>query len=259
MNKEKTEPIFEFDLNLISDFFCALDRQGPGGDEQTLRALEFIPRTRSALRVADIGCGTGRQTEVLARHLDARITAVDLLPGMIRELDARMHRAGLSDRVTGLVASMDDLPFADAEFDLIWAEGSIYNIGFERGLREWRRYLRPGGTVAVTECSWLRPDPHPETTFIRENFPDMASISAKTRILEDAGYEPLACFSLPRHCWTENYYALVSARIPGFLAEQGQSPVALRFTQLMHEEIEHYRQYGSYFGYVFYIGRKPEE
>ena len=43
MNKENKEPIFEFDFNLIADFFRALDRQGPGGDEQTLRALEFLP------------------------------------------------------------------------------------------------------------------------------------------------------------------------------------------------------------------------
>lgn len=45
MNKENKEPIFEFDFNLIADFFRALDRQGPGGDEQTLRALEFLPAT----------------------------------------------------------------------------------------------------------------------------------------------------------------------------------------------------------------------
>ena len=65
MNNENKEPIFEFDLTLIADFFRALDRQGPGGDEQTIRALGFLPATGPGLRVADIGCGTGRQTEVL--------------------------------------------------------------------------------------------------------------------------------------------------------------------------------------------------
>ena len=83
MNKENKEPIFEFDFSFIASFFRALERQGPGGDEQTLRALEFLPETRSGLRIADIGCGTGHQTEVLARHLDGTITAVDLLPEMI--------------------------------------------------------------------------------------------------------------------------------------------------------------------------------
>lgn len=78
--------------------------------EQTLRALEFIDTNRTGLRIADIGCGTGRQTEVLARHLDGTITAVDLLPEMIAGLGARMQKAGLSDKVTGIVGSMDDLP-----------------------------------------------------------------------------------------------------------------------------------------------------
>lgn len=259
MNKENKEPIFEFDFSFIASFFRALERQGPGGDEQTLRALEFLPATGPGLRIADIGCGTGHQTEVLARHLDGAITAVDLLPEMIEELEARMRRAGLGDRVTALVGSMDDLPFGDEEFDLIWAEGSIYNIGFERGLAEWRRFLKPGGVIAVTECSWLTAARLPESAFIRENFPDIDTPSAKVRILEQTGYAPLAHFALPAHCWTENYFALAAARLPGFLEEQGHSPQAIRFAELMREEAAHYRDYGSYYGYVFYIGRKTEE
>ena len=184
---------------------------------------------------------------------------MDLLPEMIEELEARMRRAGLDDRVTALVGSMDDLPFRDGEFDIIWAEGSIYNIGFERGLAEWRRFLKPGGVIAVTECSWLSGARLPESKFIRENFPDIDTPSAKVRILEETGYAPLAHFALPAHCWTENYFALAAARLPGFLKEQRHSPQAIRFAELMQEEAAHYRDYGSYYGYVFYIGRKTEE
>ena len=259
MNKENKEPIFEFDFTLIANFFCGIDRQGPGSDEQTLKALEFINPNRPGLRIADIGCGTGRQTQVLARHLDGTITAVDLLPEMIAGLDARMRQAGLDDKVTGIVGSMDDLPFADNSLDIIWAEGSIYNIGFERGLTEWRRMLKPGGAIAETECSWLSAAKLPESTFIRENFPEIDTPAAKIRILENAGYIPLAHFILPATCWTDNYFDPVAARIPGFLEEQGHSPAAVRMARLMGEEREHYRKYGVYYGYVFYIGLKPEE
>ena len=79
------------------------------------------------------------------------------------------------------------------------------------------------------------------------------------RILEKAGYVPLAHFVLPQHCWTENYFAFVAARIPVFLEEQGHSPAAERMAALMREEIEHYRVHGTDYGYVFYIGQKPEE
>jgi ubiquinone/menaquinone biosynthesis C-methylase UbiE len=57
--------------------------------------------------------------------------------------------------VKGIVGSMDNLPFQSEELDLIWSEGAIYNIGFERGLNEWRRYLKPGGYIAVSESSWF--------------------------------------------------------------------------------------------------------
>lgn len=258
MNKEHTEPIYEFDLSLIANFFSRLDRQGPGSDEQTLKALNFFDTSRSDLRIADLGCGTGRQTEVLARHLGGTITAVDLLPEMIEGLQARLKRTDLADKVIPLVGSMDALPFEEESLDLIWAEGSIYNIGFEKGLTTWRRLLKPGGVVAVTECSWLVASRLPSTDYIRENFPDIGTPAAKVRILENAGYIPLAHFILPQSCWTEHYFAAVATRIPGFLEEQKHSPAAVRMTKLMREEIEHYRLHGTDYGYVFYIGQKPE-
>lgn len=53
---------------------------------------------------------------------------------------------------------MDNLPFQDEELDLIWSEGAIYNIGFERGMYEWNRFLKKNGFIAVTEASWFTPE-----------------------------------------------------------------------------------------------------
>lgn len=149
---------------------------------------------------------------------------------------------------------MDALPFSPGEFDVIWAEGSIYNIGFERGLREWRQYLKPGGIIAVTECSWLS-GARLASKFISDYFPDIDSPSGKVRILEEAGYAPLAHFALPEHCWTENYFAHASARIPGFLEQYGYSEKALLLAEMQKNEIAHYEKYKAYYGYVFYIGQ----
>jgi len=41
----------------------------------------------------------------------------------------------------GVVGNMENLPFQNEELDLIWSEGAIYNIGFERGLNKWRKFL----------------------------------------------------------------------------------------------------------------------
>ena len=158
--EQENKQIFDFDLKMIADFFRELDRQGPGGVEQTLRALEFVP-DRPGMRIADIGCGTGGQTITIARNRDCTITAVDLLPELLEEFRTRIKKAGLENRVTAIQGSMDALPFSPGEFDVIWAEGSIYNIGFERGLREWRRTISPTSTARRGKCgSSKRPDMH---------------------------------------------------------------------------------------------------
>lgn len=250
--------ISDFDYRIIAAFFAGLDRQGPGDDAQTRRALSFIDGLPPRPRIADIGCGTGRQTAVLASALDGPVTAVDLLPEMIEGLHRRMETEGRTEQVTGIVASMLSLPFAEASFDLLWTEGSIYNIGFEKGLTQWRRFLKPDGFISVTECSWLssaRPD---EMGFFRDNFPEIDDISGKIRCMERAGYRPVAHFILPDSCWTENYYAPAAARAREFLATYDDAPLARHFVERLEEEIEQYRRYGRRYGYVFYIGQRTE-
>ena len=74
-------------------------RQGPGSEEETLRALDLTRLDRAArLRIADIGCGTGASTLVLASRLpNARITAVDLSAEFLGVLAERARAAGCSD------------------------------------------------------------------------------------------------------------------------------------------------------------------
>lgn len=96
-------------------------RQGPGSDEETLRALELTRLdAASELQVADIGCGTGASTLALAGALPrARITAVDLFPEFLDILAERARAAGCSDRIETLAESMDSLSFAVGSLDLI--------------------------------------------------------------------------------------------------------------------------------------------
>ncbi|MGX9366775.1 class I SAM-dependent methyltransferase [Desulfoplanes sp. PS50] len=154
MGTEDTS-IHDFDYALICDYFSTLDRQGPGSPEVTAKALECIDNLTSESRIADIGCGTGGQTLVLAEHAPGRITALDLFPEFIAILEDRVRTAGLQDRIKGVVGSMEALSFQDGELDLIWSEGAIYNIGFERGINEWHRFLKKGGFLAVSEACWF--------------------------------------------------------------------------------------------------------
>ncbi len=246
----------DFDFTLLTDFFRRLDRQGPGSDDQTRLALGFIEGLAGMRRIADIGCGTGGQTVTLARETGAHITAVDIFPRMLETLSERVAAAGLSDRITPLAASMYELPFSDGQFDMIWAEGSIYNIGFEKGLREWRRFLKPGGWIAVSEESWFTPSrPRELEEYWVGAYPYIDTIHRNLSKMWEAGYSPAAHFILPERCWEENFYEPMERIFEPFLGDHADSAAAREMVEEMRRENEMYQRYKGYCGYVFYIGK----
>lgn len=254
-NEHKT--IHEFDLNLICEFFLNTDRQGPGCPEVTRKALSFVDNLTHRSRIADLGCGTGGQTLVLAQHAPGTITGLDIFPEFIDRFNGNARASALQDRVWGVVGSMDDLPFGEESLDLIWSEGAIYNIGFERGLREWRKYLKPGGYLAVSECSWFSERrPAEIRDFWMESYPQIDTIPNQMARIQQAGYLPVASFILPETCWTAGYFTpLVHARkqlldkYPG--AKSAQELIAMSH----HEELMYHR-YKAFYGYTFFIAKK---
>ncbi len=256
MDEKENVVIDDFDFSLIADFFKRVDRQGPGGEWETRLATSLIPDFKRKVRIADIGCGMGSQTMVLADEYDAEIEAVDLLPEMMEGIGKKIKEKGLEDSIHPVQASMDSLPFAKESYDLIWAEGSIFIIGYEKGLKYWRQFLKPGGFVAVTECSWLgQKRPH-DMGWIEDNLPEMDSIEHKIAQMAEAGYEPYAHFILPETCWTKNYYEPMKPAIDAFLRDHPDNANARGFIDRMKEEIAYYEENKDSFGYVFYIGRK---
>ena len=109
------------ELELLVDLHVDADRQGPGSTDETLRALSFIKiKDRKPLRIADIGCGSGAQTFDLVNNTEAHITAVDLFPQFLNKLNHKALALGLQNRIATLEKSMDNLPFDNEEFDIIW-------------------------------------------------------------------------------------------------------------------------------------------
>jgi SAM-dependent methyltransferase len=204
----ENKSIHEFDFNLICEYFSTLERQGPGSPEVTRKALGFIDNLTSESRIIDIGCGTGGQTMVLAQHAPGNITGIDLFPLFIDLFNTNAAKLNLGSRVRGMVGSMDNLLFRDGEFDLIWSEGAIYNIGFEKGLNEWRKFLKTGGYIAVSEASWFTNErPAEIEAFWMDAYPGIDTIPNKVSQMQNAGYVPVATFILPENCWIEHFYA----------------------------------------------------
>lgn len=246
---------------LLVDLHLDGERQGPGSDEMTRRAISLAGLgPRSGLQVADVGCGTGASTVTLAQELDAHITAVDLLPEFLARLDATADRLGLADRITSVAASMDELRFDHESLDAIWSEGAIYSIGFEQGVRSWRPFLRPGGILAVSELTWLT-DRRPaeiETHWAGE-YPEVGTASAKMAVLEASGYSPIGYFPLPETCWLDHYYRPLQGRFDAFLTRHGHSPAATDLVAAERHEIDLYERFSTFVGYGFFIARRTED
>lgn len=255
----ETKSIHEFDINLICEYFSMMERQGPGSPETTLKALSFIDGLNQESRIADIGCGTGGQTITLAQQAPGHFTGIDLFPLFIESLESNARQLNLQKRVKGLVASMEELPFQNEELDLIWSEGAIYNIGFERGLKEWRRFLKPGGYIAVSEVSWFTPErPAEINEFWNDAYPEIDLIGTKVTQMQQAGYVPVATFIIPETCWLDHFYAPQVAAQELFLQKYAGHPTAEEFIACERHEADLYRKYKAFYGYVFYIGKKVD-
>lgn len=131
------------EMELMMHLHLNNERQGPGSEATTLLALQLaqIDRNRS-YKIADIGCGTGAQTLTLAQSLQGEILAVDLFPEFLTKLEERLQSQTLTASVTPICASMDQLPFETGTLDLIWSEGAVYNMGFQKGVTYWKDFSK---------------------------------------------------------------------------------------------------------------------
>lgn len=257
--EQQDKKIHEIDMSLIANLFKASGRQGPGSEEVTKLALAHVRHLydlpENAL-IADLGCGTGGQTITLAKNVEGHIHAMDMMPEFTAILRERAEAEGVGDRITVHTGSMGELPFEEGQFDMIWAEGSIYNIGYSNGLRYLHKFLKPGGIVAVTEATWFTPNPRPEIyKFWHDNYPEIDTTQVKLHQMADAGYAPMVHFALPEQSWW-NYLDPIRAYIPEFLEKQGHSPAAVELAGYFEKEVGLYDKYHADYGYVFYIGRK---
>ena len=112
---------------------------------------------RQPERVLDVACGTGdvsfRLHEVFP---DARITGLDLSPGMLKIARGKLAAmdAGAREHIDFTEGDSLALPYADGTFDLVTVAYGVRNFErLEDGYREMRRVLKPGGVLCVVELS----------------------------------------------------------------------------------------------------------
>lgn len=207
---ENGQPSF---LDLLLEAHIGLDRQGPGSPETIDLALSFLGPLDRYKKTADLGCGTGGQTMLLAKRLSGEITGLDMFPDFVAKLNETAKSRGYGDRVKGIVGKMENLPFEPGSLDLIWSEGAIDNIGFGKGLSHWRKFLHTGGAAAVSCPSWITNDrPAEVNKFWSDAGSRLDPVEKNITILQECGFEFIAAFVLSEKCWTDNYYLSERAR-----------------------------------------------
>ncbi|MFE7043936.1 bifunctional class I SAM-dependent methyltransferase/N-acetyltransferase [Streptomyces atratus] len=234
-----------------------LPRQSPGSDATTRRMLGLTGPLPRRPRVLDLGCGPGRAALLLAAEAGAEVTAVDLHEPFLDELREAAEARGLGDRINTVRADMAELSgpdFPDGSFDLVWAEGSAYIIGFDTALRDWKRLLAPGGSLVVSECVWTTDAPTDEARAFWEQETSLRPVAANTAAAVAAGYHVLGVRVQPDSDWDE-YYVPLAERVE---AADTSAPGMEWALAASREELAMRRDHGTEYGYACYVLRPAD-
>jgi ubiquinone/menaquinone biosynthesis C-methylase UbiE len=187
----------------------------------TRRAFRMLPPLDKP-RILDVGCGSGLPTMELARLSNGEVTGIDIDKELLDKLHQQVIEAGLSDRVKVLECSITEMQFPDESFDIIWSEGAIHVVGFKRALQEWKRFLVPGGFMAL----------HDEKGDVGEK---LAQISA-------CGYELLGHFILGQGIWWTEYFAPLEKLINEAQTKYADNPGVLELVHDARGELDMFRK-----------------
>lgn len=187
----------------------------------TRKAFRMLPQLDKP-RILDIGCGSGVPTMELAKLSNGEVVGIDIDQDMLDLLSAKVEKAGLKDRVKVVNCSLFDIRFPDESFDVVWAEGSINVIGFERGLQEWKRLLKPGGFMVV----------HDERGDVRQKLQQILA----------CGYRLLGYFGLGEDVWRTEYFAPLERLILEAQLKCSESPGVVRALQVARREIDMFKK-----------------
>jgi ubiquinone/menaquinone biosynthesis C-methylase UbiE len=235
-----------------------LSRGSPARLSFTRKAFQMLPNLENP-RILDVGCGQGGPTLELARLSGGHVTGLDIDQSALHELAKRADEEGLADHIQVVHGSMFDMQFKDESFDVIWAEGSMHILGFERALGEWRRFIWPGGFLVVHEMIWLRPDPPAEVVNCPElAYPGIRTVPEYIEQVPAQGYDLVGHFALPEDFWLADYFVPMVARIRHLRRKYAGDQAAQRMLDSEQRAADLYSKHSKWYGSVFLVIQKWE-
>ncbi len=244
-------------VQIFYQFFESLPRQGPGDDRFTKLLFNLLPNRPDNPKIADMGCGTGAQTLILAQE-GGIVTGIDLHQPFLSILAANAKKLGLDDRISTLKCSMDKLPQQNGLFDIIWSEGAVYQIGFENGLKTWFPLLKPGGYIVVSEICWLVDEPPKE---LREHpapeIPDMQTVEKNIARIKKLGYRWIGSFLLPHEAW--DIFDAYQSELIREWRQKKTDPAVEQVLSDIEKENDLFKRHRGTYGDVFFLMQKPDK
>lgn len=204
-------------------------------NKYTRKAFQMLPKLEKPC-ILDIGCGSGVPTIELAKLSNGEIVGIDINQSFLDELNRKIEEEGFSNRMKAMKCSLFEIDFPDESFDIIWAEGSIHIIGFEKGLREWNRLLKTDGFLVVHD--------------------EIKNMSNKLEKIPSYGYKFINYFSLPEDAWWIEYYSPLEIRIKELCMKHSNDPEALKILKKYQNEIDMVKKNPKDCDSGFYIMKK---
>jgi ubiquinone/menaquinone biosynthesis C-methylase UbiE len=187
-------------------------------------------------RILDIGCGSGIPSLELARLSQGEVIGIDIDQLALDKFTRKIKEIGLGDRVQAVNCSMFDMDFADESFDIIWSEGSIYAIGFERGLREWRQLLKPRGFMVIHD--------------------EQGNVEEKLEQIHNCGYDLLGYFILSEGTWWTEYFAPLEKLIAESRTRYTNDPKVLKQLHQAQDELDMFKKNPERNSSVCFVAKK---
>jgi ubiquinone/menaquinone biosynthesis C-methylase UbiE len=198
----------------------------------TREALRMLPNLDRP-RILDIGCGTGVSTIEVARLSRGEVTAIDIDQTVLDRFIKRIDEAGLADRIKVMNCSLLDMTFSDESFDIIISEGSIFVIGFKRGLQEWKWLLKPNGCMIIHD--------------------EQGDVEQKLEQIAECGYKLLGYFLLDIETWRNEYFAPLEKLVSETEKKCNNDPGMVSELQIARQEIDVFRNSPENNSSVFFV------
>jgi len=153
-DKGKKEQVAQMFDN-ISKNYDGLNRVISFGiDVKWRKKVVAIIGEKNPKQILDIATGTGDLAIMMAALNPDRIIGLDISAGMLDVGKQKIAKANLSDIIEMIVGDSENMPFDDNTFDAITVSFGVRNFAnLDKGLKEIKRVLKPGGTFVVLETS----------------------------------------------------------------------------------------------------------